>query len=177
MDYRLTRSKRKTVSLSINQSLEVVVKAPLHMPVKAIDAFVSSHQAWIEKHRILVEKQQEQKALHALSTEDILRLKSLAKEIIPQKVAYYSGIMGVFPTGIKITSAETRWGSCSGRNSLCFSYRLMLLPDRLIDHVVVHELAHIRVKNHSPKFYAEIEAYQADYRERIQELKRLSRCQ
>ncbi|MHB1314804.1 MAG: M48 family metallopeptidase [Christensenellales bacterium] len=94
-----------------------------------------------------------------------------AKEIIEVRVEAYSRRMGVKPSGIKITSAKTRWGSCSASNALCFSYRLLCVPSDALDSVVVHELAHIKTKNHSPKFYREIEKAMPDYRERHKKLK------
>ena len=87
------------------------------------------------------------------------------------RVDYWSDIMGLTPTGLKITSARTRFGSCSGKNSLCFSWRLMQYPREAIDYVVVHELAHIRHHDHSPAFYALIERYMPDWRERMKLLK------
>ena len=94
-----------------------------------------------------------------------------AKEYLPDRVAYYSGLMGVTPTGITVTGAKKRFGSCSGKNSLCFSWRLMRYPSEAIEAVVVHELAHIRHKNHSTAFYAEVERWLPDYKKRIQLLK------
>lgn len=79
--------------------------------------------------------------------------------------------MGLVPTGIKVTSARTRFGSCSGKNSICFSWRLMLYPSEAIDYVIVHELAHIRHHDHSPAFYTLIERYMPDWRERMKLLK------
>ena len=72
---------------------------------------------------------------------------------------------------MKITSARKRFGSCSGKNSLCFSYWLMLYPQEAVDYVIVHELAHIVHKNHSAAFYRLIGQYLPDYRERIKMLK------
>lgn len=80
--------------------------------------------------------------------------------------------MGVSPTGIKITSAKKRFGSCSGKNSLCFSFMLMQYPEEAVDYVVVHELAHIRHHNHSRDFYRFIEKYMPDYKEREKLLKK-----
>mgnify|MGYP000174709420 CR=1 FL=1 len=80
--------------------------------------------------------------------------------------------MGLVPAGIKITSARTRFGSCSGKNSICFSWRLMLYPPEAIDYVIVHELAHIRHHDHSPAFYREVEAYLPDWRARRALLRR-----
>ena len=79
--------------------------------------------------------------------------------------------MGLAPTAVKITSARTRFGSCSSKNSLCFSLYLMQYPPEAIDAVVVHELCHMRHRNHSPAFYAEVERWLPDYREREKLLK------
>ena len=102
----------------------------------------------------------------ALTQEEIAALKEKARAILPQKVAYWSAVTGLKPTGIKITTARKRYGSCSGQNSLCFSCFLMRCPEEAIDLVVVHELCHIKEKNHGPRFYTLLEHYLPDYRER-----------
>ncbi len=89
-----------------------------------------------------------------------------ARSWLAGRLRLFSTRMGVSPRGLKITGARTRWGSCTGRDSLNFTWRLMLCPPELIDYVVVHELAHIRQKNHSPAFWAEVEALLPDWRER-----------
>ncbi|MDL2258480.1 M48 family metallopeptidase, partial [Eubacteriales bacterium OttesenSCG-928-K08] len=68
-------------------------------------------------------------------------------------------------SGVKITGAKTQWGSCSAKNSLCFSWRLVLVPQALIDYVVVHELAHTIEHNHSPRFWAIVAGVFSDYKE------------
>ena len=80
--------------------------------------------------------------------------------------------MGVTPTRITITRAKTRFGSCSGKNSVSFSCHLMLYPDAAVDYVVVHELTHIRHHDHSAAFWAEVERFMPDYRERKKLLKK-----
>ena len=80
-------------------------------------------------------------------------------------------IMGVVPTSVKITAARTRFGSCSGKNGICFSLYLMQYPEEAIDYVVVHELAHIRHHDHSSAFYAEVAKVMPDYRVRMKLLK------
>ena len=74
--------------------------------------------------------------------------------------------MGLTPTSVKITSAKTRFGSCSSKNALCFSLYLCLYPSEAIDYVVVHELAHIKHKNHSREFYDFVASVMPDYKER-----------
>ena len=102
---------------------------------------------------------------------EIESLKARARAILPEKVAFWSKKMGVSPTGIKITTARKRFGSCSGKNSLCFSCFLMNYPEEAIDLVVVHELCHIKVKNHGQNFYTLLSQYLPDHKERKKLLK------
>lgn len=169
--YKLIRSNRKTLSLEISRELEIVVRAPLNLSSVIIDDFVRKHEAWIEKHLEICAKRQAEGIASPLSEEQKASLRRDAQRVIPEKVNYYSSLMGLTPTGITITSAEKRFGSCSSKNRLCFSYRLMLYPDEAIDYVVVHELAHIKHHNHSKAFYELIEKYMPDYKSRAAMLK------
>ena len=92
--------------------------------------------------------------------------RRLAKLHLAERVAAYSDQMGVAPAGIKINGAKTRWGSCSSKRSINFSWRLVMAADHVIDYVVVHELAHLTHMNHSKKFWATVESVLPDYRER-----------
>lgn len=174
-DYVLTRSKRKSIAIRIGKDLQVLVRAPLRTPVKEIEACIRKHTRWIESHKRSMNEFNRRRGENVLSPQETEALKNRAREALPQRVAYFSERMGLTPAGIKITSAKTRWGSCSAKNSLCFSYRLMLLPSDVIDYIVVHELAHIKVKNHSAAFYGEIARHQPDYKERVAKLKRIQR--
>lgn len=163
--YELIRSRRKTLALEITRDCRVLVRSPLRLSQAKIDAFVESHAGWIQTHL----EQQRQRAASApppSTPADIAALKARAWVVLPEKVTYWSQKMGVLPTGLKITTARKRYGSCSGKNSLCFSCFLMNCPEDAIDLVVVHELCHIREKNHSPRFYALLGQYLPDYKER-----------
>ncbi len=162
---KIIRSKRKTISLSINKEGEIEVRAPLLCSEAFIRRFLEQHKDWIDRR--LAEYQPPK----VYSKEELEQLRRRAKVYIPERVAYYAPLIGVKPAGLKITSARTRYGSCSGRNSLCFSLFLMEKSERAIDYVVVHELAHIKQHNHSPAFYREIEKILPDYKQRIKELK------
>jgi predicted metal-dependent hydrolase len=89
--------------------------------------------------------------------------KAVAKKLLTERTAQYAKQMSVKPAAIKISSAKTRWGSCSGKNSLNFSWRLIMADNEVIDYVVVHELAHIKEHNHSPRFWAIVESIIPDY--------------
>ncbi|MBQ3537483.1 MAG: M48 family metallopeptidase, partial [Clostridia bacterium] len=72
----------------------------------------------------------------------------------------------VTPLRITVTGAKTRFGSCSGKNSISFSFYLMRYPEEAVDYVVVHELCHIIHHNHSAAFYKEVEKILPDYKRR-----------
>ena len=168
--YELIRSRRRTLALEITRDCRVLVRAPLRLSQAKIDAFVESHAAWIQTH-LEQQRQRMASAPPPPTPADILALKAKARAVLPEKVAYWSEKMGIRPTGLKITAARKRYGSCSGKNSLCFSCFLMRQPEAAIDLVVVHELCHIREKNHGPRFYALLEQYLPDYKERKKLLK------
>ncbi len=159
-DYRLIRSRRRTVSLQIGPDGQLVVRAPYLTPESEIRAVVERHQSWIRRQRA-------RRSAHPEPTEaERKELIRRAREILPPKVEHYAALLGVRPMGITVTSARTRFGSCSGKNRLSFSWRLMQYPEEAIDYVVVHELAHIRHHDHSPAFYALIASVMPDHRER-----------
>ena len=166
--YELIRSDRRTVAVEITRDGRVLVRAPRRLSQAAIDSFLLRHQAWIARH---LEKRRANPPPPEPSAEEVAALKAKARAVLPGKVAFWARQMGVTPTGIKITSARKRYGSCSGKNSLCFSCFLMNSPEAAIDLVVVHELCHIRVKNHGPAFYALLERYLPDYQKRKKLLK------
>ena len=169
MTYRIVRSRRRTVALEVTRQGEVLVRAPLRMPQEDIGRFVAAHAGWLEKARARVAARQ---AAHPpLTEEETADLRRRAGEVLPRRTAYYAARMGVEPASVKITAARTRFGSCSGKNSICFSLYLMQYPEEAIDYVVVHELAHIRHHDHSPAFYAEVARVLPDYRERMALLK------
>lgn len=168
-DYTLIRSKRRTLSLSLDREGHPIVRAPYGIDKAAIDRFVSSHEGWLERAR---EKQAARRLAHPEPTdEEREALIARAKEELPARVAHWSRVMGLSPSGVKITAARTRFGSCSGKNSLCFSFYLMQYPAEAIDYVVVHELAHIRHHDHSPAFYALVAQYLPDWKARMRLLR------
>ena len=170
VQYELIRSHRKTLALEITADCRILVRAPMRLSKERIDAFVANHTDWIARHL----ERQRQKAAQMPPTPtltEIEALKTRARAVLPEKVAFWSQRMGVAPTGLKITTARKRYGSCSGKNSLCFSCFLMNYPEEAIELVVVHELCHIKVRNHGPDFYALLEQYLPDHKERKKLLK------
>lgn len=168
MDIKVIKSKRKTISLSVNDGLEVVVKAPYVVSDKRIYDFVSKNKIWIDT---AVENKKAYLNRVNISEDEVNQLVTAAKSYIPDRVEHYSFLMHLKPSGIKITKAKKRFGSCNSKNSLCFSCYLMQFPPDAVDYVIVHELAHIVHHNHSREFYKLIEQYMPDYKAREKLLK------
>lgn len=86
-----------------------------------------------------------------------------AENIFKERVVLYAALMNVSPRTIKLSAARTQWGSCTVKGVLRFNWQLIKLPLRLIDYVVIHELAHLIEMNHSPAFWREVEKICPDY--------------
>ncbi len=91
--------------------------------------------------------------------------KQKADKFIRHRVDFFSKMLKLPYEKISITSAESRWGSCSEDNSISFSYRLIMAPPDVVDYVIVHELTHIREKNHSSRFWKKVEEVIPSFRE------------
>jgi predicted metal-dependent hydrolase len=89
-----------------------------------------------------------------------------AKQILSERVNLFADQYGFQYQKIGITSARTRWGSCSVNGSLNFSWRLILAPIAAVDYVVIHELVHTVHHNHSKRFWQRVEKIMPDYKER-----------
>ena len=160
----IIRSNRRTISIEIKPA-GITVRAPRRMGSQEISAFILKKKSWIEKHwHQMQERQKVCNELGPYTTEEIKALAEKALVVIPEKVRHYAPLVGVDYRRITIRSQRTRWGSCSGKGNLNFNCLLMLLPDDVIDSVVVHELCHRKHMNHSPHFYAEVERVYPDYR-------------
>lgn len=154
--YTLIRSRRKSIGIQVKNGT-VFVRAPLHTGKQTIDRFVSENARWIEKQLSRsADVQEKASAEGMLSAHDIACLVKKAKQILPDRVAYYAGILGVSYGRITVRCQRTKWGSCSSKGNLNFNCLLMLAPPEVIDSVIVHELCHCKEMNHSARFYAEV---------------------
>ena len=105
-EYKIIRSNRKTVSIQVDTDCNITVRAPYKVSEKEIEAFVSDKKEWLEK---AVLKQMNRNRNKKEYTDDEIKiLKEKARVILPEKVKYYSSIMGVYPKSIKIKTRRCR---------------------------------------------------------------------
>ena len=161
MEYQVIRSSRKTISLEITRDGKLLVRCPRSMTSGQIHQFVQSKTGWIEKH---MAKYAASPEVRKFTMEQIHILADKAKQIIPERVAYYAPKVGVSYGTITIRNQRSRWGSCSSLGNLNFNCLLVLAPPPVLDYVVVHELCHRKQMNHSQAFWAEVEKVCPDYK-------------
>lgn len=168
----IKRSARKSLSLEIMPDGSLLARAPQRMPEREIWAFIREKEDWIRVHREQRMERSADAAADPLSPDQIKELADVALRVLPERCRYFAGIMGVSYGRITIRNQKTRWGSCSSKGNLNFNCLLMLAPPEIRDYVVVHELAHRKEMNHSPRFWKEVEKVLPDYRQRLLWLKK-----
>ena len=166
--YQLIRSRRRSVGIRIEDSGEIIVRAPLRMPEREIRRVLESKRSWIEK---TLKKISDRPQLPKLTAEEVKVLADRALKEIPPRAAIRAKQIGVTYGRITIRNQKTRWGSCSAKGNLNFNCLLMLCPEDVLDYVIVHELCHRKELNHSPRFWAEVEKILPDYKQPLKWLK------
>ena len=113
----------------------------------------------------------------AVDPEKVLKiaLREHARQVFANRLAHHAPRLGVTPPPLRLSSARTRWGSCSARGGIALNWRLVFLPLAIVDYVVCHELAHLREMNHSPRFWSVVEQLCPDWRTQRHALRELGR--
>lgn len=163
MEYTIIKSNRRTLALEAKED-GLIVRAPSRATNEEINAFILKHKRWIENNILKMKKRKELlDGVAPLSKSDIQALSEKALSVIPDRVKHYAAIIGVTYGRITIRNQRSRWGSCSAKGNLNFNCLLMLAPPEVLDSVIVHELCHRKVMNHSDKFYAEVLSFFPNY--------------
>ena len=113
-----------------------------------------------------------EKALPKAQETFTLWYKQTALMLFPGRVEALAKKYGYQPKKIRVTSARTRWGSCSSTGTISLTWRLVMAPTEVIDYVIIHELVHLKIKNHSKTFWKAVEALLPDYKIHLTWLKK-----
>lgn len=203
MDINVEKSRRKTFVLTFTREGTFVVRAPLYATAAEIEAFVARHRRWmaarlaaanaarptfengetvtlfgtpyrIEEGRAAIGDGvlrlpvgERERALVAL-------LKRLAAEHMGELTRRLAARYGFSYTGVRITSARTRWGSCGKRGNIAYTFRIAFLTEEGAEYIAVHELCHTRCFDHSERFWREVGGILPDYSARR---KRVRACE
>ncbi len=108
-------------------------------------------------------------------TKHYLAHKEEARILVHERLAYWNQFYNFTYKRVAIRNTRRCWGSCTSLKNLNFSYKLLFLPPRLCDYIIVHELCHLQELNHKESFWALVAKELPDYEERIAELKHMER--
>ena len=155
---RFHRSRRaRRVIISVSSSTGVRVAVPRHISFRKALEFVDTKKRWIQKHLALIAQNEQQK--RALGETLQIINKAEAGEKITDRLHQLAEIHGFTCNKVTIRQQKTRWGSCSPKNTISLNIKLALLPLELSDYVILHELVHTRIHNHSRRFWVELDKY------------------
>lgn len=212
VSYRLYRSARRTIGLTVDQR-GLVVGAPHQATLREVETLLERHGAWVLE-KLASQEAKRQETERPLADGDIIpwlgrpltlrispeitrsrweaerlefpalsdaRIRALLREgirtrargFLLARLNQYAAMLKVPTPPFQLSSAQSRWGSCSSKGKIRLSWRLMHFAPELIDYVVAHELAHLKEMNHSPRFWAIVERLYPNWKTARAEIRRL----
>jgi predicted metal-dependent hydrolase len=147
-------TKAKHLNISVRPFKGVRVAVPKGVSLKKAEQFLRSNTKWIQKR---LAKMNQLEKVHKDVSEKLIRIdRKEAKKILVARLKRLAEIYGFTYNKVFIREQKTRWGSCSAKNNISLNVKLLLLPEKLMDFIMLHELVHTRIKNHSKYFWAEL---------------------
>lgn len=164
-----TSLRSKNLSVRISRAGEVLVTKPKRISMTYVESFITRKKSWI------ISKIEYMLSLPPvkpkLSREEYTILKEKAQLIAEKKVKHFNQNYNFSYKRISIKNQKTRWGSCSSKGNLNFNYKIALLPDELVDYIIVHEICHLGQMNHSEKFWELVAKTIPEYKKHHRTLK------
>jgi len=168
IEYTLVRSKRsRSIRISITPD-GLVMTVPAHRNIELGESFIHRKAQWILDKMEYFKKQDI--VTTRVSKSDMARLRNEARVLVTRRLEYFNQFYGFTYKKITIRNQKSRWGSCSKEGNINFSYKLAILPPRLSDYIVVHELCHLGELNHSENFWKLVGKTMPDYKSYRKEL-------
>lgn len=144
--------RARSIRLSVRPNRAIRLTYPFFVRQKDAIAFAESKEEWILKTR---ERLEERRAtIPTINRAKAKELLNSARGYLPVTIARLAKEHGFHYTSLRLTTARTRWGSCSGKNGISLSIFIMRLPVHLREFIILHELCHTRHHNHSVAFHA-----------------------
>jgi hypothetical protein len=164
----LTRTKGASLRIQVTKNHELLVKAPANMSEKKIEHFIKQKTYWIyrqaKRYEACEQEFAEQEHIRSLPLD---KRKQLAYELMKEKTDKYCDIIGVTYDRLRITTATSYWGCCNKtRGTISYVWQMLLLPEDIVDYLVIHELCHMIEPNHSKAFWSNVEKYMPGYKTR-----------
>jgi predicted metal-dependent hydrolase len=156
---RSSRARRWRLEVPWGEPARLTI--PRWMSAAEAQRVLADKRPWLEEQR---RRQVPRLGLERLRVSES-EARQGARELVSALAEEEAAQLGVAYERIRIGGQRTLWGSCSSRGTLSFNWRLVLAPQEVLDYVVVHELCHLRVPNHSRRFWALVERHRPHWRE------------
>ena len=167
------KKKLKNIYLRIVNNKQLQIKANKYFTTSQAKKFIEEKESWILKHlnKKSINKIQDNEYFYLgevfkksedFCLKEFYKKKSL--ELMPDIVNKNALLMQVSFISLKFRDNKSRWGSCSFKNAISLNINLMKFPLDVIEYVIIHELSHIKHKNHSKRFWDEVEKYCSNFR-------------
>jgi predicted metal-dependent hydrolase len=151
--YTLRKSRRaRRMRIAVYCDGSVVVTTPFNIKESVAERFVREKTNWLFS-KIAYFKQFKGKLVARHNYDHYLKYKTRAYDLVLERVKHFNNIYGYKFNKINIKNQKTRWGSCSKKGNLNFNYKILFLPSKIQDYIVMHELCHLKEFNHSRKFW------------------------
>ena len=154
----LERSRRaKHINISVKPFKGVQVAVPYGVSFSKVKQVAQSKRGWIRKH--LDKMKQVEQEYEAFTKNSIEIDRAEARKKLVDQLNELSEKHNFSYNKVFIRNQKTRWGSCSAKNNISLNMKLIRLPDEMIDYVLLHELVHTRIKNHTNEFWTELSRF------------------
>ncbi|RTZ98404.1 MAG: hypothetical protein DSY90_04650 [Deltaproteobacteria bacterium] len=148
-------ARARRMNITVRPFKGVRVAVPHGVSLKDARAFAESNLHWIQRQLKKTARAEKDYVTLADPFKNIDRRR--ARKILIQRLDMLARMHGYQYNRVAVRNQKTRWGSCSSKNNINLNMKLTRLPEYLMDYVILHELVHTRIKNHGPRFYAELD--------------------
>ena len=171
--YNIKKSSRaRQMRISVGHDMAVTVTLPMHFGLDAAENFVKRKLAWIVKSlEYFSARGGSASGGKKLSKRDYLNKRAEALVLARNKVLEINRLYNFKYNRVSVRNQKTRWGSCSKQGNINFNYKIIYLPENLLNYLVVHELCHLQEMNHSRNFWKLVLQAIPDYKKLRSELK------
>lgn len=172
IEYTVRKHRQaKRLKLAISCDGNCVVTLPWRMGFVSADEFIRKNAEWVLEKMKAMKKIGRNSLFARHDNEEYLKLKEHAREMVTSRLEKYAEFYGFQYNGVAIRNQKTRWGSCSSRGNLNFNYKILLLPQRHADYIIVHELCHLKEFNHGKRFWNLVAEAIPEYERIVKQLK------
>lgn len=163
----IKKSFRKTISLSIEDDGVVLVRAPRFLTNAQIEKFIKEKSNWLKKSlkKVSDRNDKAKRFNDLLDPNKTKEYRERARTLLKDRTDHFAQKHNLDYSGIRISSAKTRWGSCNHRNGLNFNWKILFAPPEVQDYLVTHELAHTVHRNHQREFWRLVEKMHPQFKE------------